>query len=404
MDVRSYWKTRFKLFVQEIQKYMKYMLNDHLKFVLIFAIGGGAFYYQRWLETLPPTFPAAFIIAAVMALVLTNGTIITFLKEADAVFFLPLEERLKGYFARSFFFTYQLHIYFVVAMFGLFIPLYAKQMNGTMNSVFLLLFILVLTKGWNLCVAWESMYFYERGRKLFDSILRIGLNFILVYTMLLPSLQLYTFVVVAIMGGYLLYLYVQTKGKSLPWERLIEQEQRRMTLFYRVANMFTDVPHMKGRVKRRKWLDVFARGITFSQKETYSYLYVRTLLRSGDYVGVYIRLVAVGIILLVVVPNQYVQITISVLFVYLISFQLQTLWYHHRHVIWLSLYPVEEVRKQEALLRLMWKAMLIVSILFASTIMVATSIVLGVVAGACNLMFGYMYTYLYVKKKTKPLV
>jgi ABC-2 type transport system permease protein len=404
MDVQKCWKGRFSLFIQEIKKYMKYMLNDHLKLVIIFAIGGGAFYYQSWLETLPANFPAAVIIAIVMALVLANGTVMTFLKEADIVFWLPLEEKLKGYFVRSFFFTYFLHIYIVAIMFGLFIPLYLQQVKGTVSSIVLLLLILVLAKGWNLCVSWENTYFHEKERKVVDYLLRLMLNFGLVYTALVPSLHVYAFAVAGIMGAYLCYLFFQTKGKSLPWERLIQQEQRRMMLFYRVANMFTDVPQLKGRVKRRKWLDVFVRGIEFSSKETYAYLYTRTFLRSGDYLGLYLRLLCIGIVLLIAIPNQYVQLAVSVLFLYLISFQLQTLWYHHRYLIWLSLYPVEESQKQQALLRLMWKLSIVASVFFAVCIVVKTGLLIGLVAGACNMMFSYMYIRFYVQKKKTPLV
>jgi ABC-2 type transport system permease protein len=404
MDVRKYWKDRFKLFRGEIQKYMKYILTDHLKSVLFVGLGFLAFYYQSWLETLPANFPAALIIAVIMAIILANGTVITFLKEADVVFFLPLEEKLKSYFVRSFFLTYMLHAYIVVMISGMLIPLYLKQIKGPTSSIVLLILVLVLAKGWNLCVSWENAYFYEKERKVMDYLLRIFLNFALVYMVIIPSLRLYTFGIAGIMGAYLFYLFMQTKGRSLPWERLIEQEQRRMALFYRVANMFTDVPGMKGRAKRRKWLDIFTRGIGFASKETYSYLYIRTFLRSGDYAGLYIRLVCIGIILLTVIPNQYIQLAVGVFFLYLISFQLQTLWHHHRSLLWLSLYPIEEIHKKEALLRIMWKLTFIASILFAGATMLKTGVLIGLIAGACNVIFSYLYTRFYVQKKAKPLV
>ena len=37
------------------------------------------------------------------------------------------------------------------------------------------------------------------------------------------------------------------KHKSLKWEAHIEYELRRKQRFYRIANLFTDVPHLKNR-------------------------------------------------------------------------------------------------------------------------------------------------------------
>ncbi|PAF11597.1 hypothetical protein CHH61_26455, partial [Shouchella clausii] len=69
----------------------------------------------------------------------------------------------------------------------------------------------------------------------------------------------------------LLYLFftMKSRDKGLKWEYLIDQEERRMTSFYRLANMFTDVPKLKDRVKRRKWLDWLLSGIPFKQDATF---------------------------------------------------------------------------------------------------------------------------------------
>ena len=42
--------------------------------------------------------------------------------------------------------------------------------------------------------------------------------------------------------------------KPFPYDHFISLEQNRMMRFYRFANYFTDVPHLKGSVSRRGWL------------------------------------------------------------------------------------------------------------------------------------------------------
>jgi len=65
-----------------------------------------------------------------------------------------------------------------------------------------------------------------------------------------------------------------------------------MMRLYRIANMFVDVPALKERVSRRKWLDFVLSMI--GEKRTYLYLYTRTFLRSGNYFGLYMRLLVIG--------------------------------------------------------------------------------------------------------------
>jgi len=52
MNSRALWKERFRHFLKEVRTYSKYVFNDHLKFIFVFIIGAGAYYYQQWLQTL----------------------------------------------------------------------------------------------------------------------------------------------------------------------------------------------------------------------------------------------------------------------------------------------------------------------------------------------------------------
>lgn len=60
---------------------------------------------------------------------------------------------------------------------------------------------------------------------------------------------------------------------GLKWDILIDGEEKRMASFYRLANMFTDVPQLKATVKRRKWLDILINRIAFAEDKTYLYLF-----------------------------------------------------------------------------------------------------------------------------------
>src|SRR5699024_10835108 len=89
---------------------------------------------------------------------------------------------------------------------------------------------------------------------------------------------------------FLANFHVSRKQPGIVWDLLVEKDHSRMQFFYRIANMFTDVPHLKNRAKRRKYLDGLIAKIPFAKKYTYDYLYRITFIRSGDYLNMYVRL------------------------------------------------------------------------------------------------------------------
>ena len=123
-----------------------------------------------------------------------------------------------------------------------------------------------------------------------DWFIRFILNGLFVYFLVERTSVLFIGGIVLLMVLYLAIMHQMVKGKPLNWEYLISEEGKKMMLLYRIANMFVDVPALKERVARRKWLDFILSII--GEKRTYLYLYTRTFLRSGNYFGLYVRLLA----------------------------------------------------------------------------------------------------------------
>src|SRR5690625_7756022 len=60
---------------------------------------------------------------------------------------------------------------------------------------------------------------------------------------------------IIIFGLIALYEYnISKKQSGLAWDVLVEKDLNRMHLFYRMASMFVDVPHLKAKIKHRKLL------------------------------------------------------------------------------------------------------------------------------------------------------
>lgn len=402
MNSTALWKERFRYFLKEVRTYSKYVFNDHLKFIFVFIIGAGAYYYQQWLQTLTSSFPTALVMAVLIGLVLTAGSIQTLLKEADLVYLLPVEEKLKPYFTKAFLFTFMIQLYIISIVAAALAPLYFQQMKQTGAGYIWIVLAFVIVKAWNLFVAWEKSFLTDQNIQRADWFIRFILNGLFVYFLVERTSVLVIGGIVLLMVLYLAIMHQMVKGKPLNWEYLISEEGKKMMLLYRIANMFVDVPALKERVSRRKWLDFILSII--GEKRTYLYLYTRTFLRSGNYFGLYVRLLALGGVILYFIPFLYGRFIVSFIFLYLIGYQLLTLWKHHRMKIWLDLYPVKVDEKKKDFLTLLNAILIIGSVIFTVIFALATKdfMMTGILL-IVSILFSIGFVYQYGAKRIERL-
>ncbi|MCP1397073.1 MULTISPECIES: ABC transporter permease EcsB [Bacillus cereus group] len=402
MNSTALWKERFRHFLKEVRTYSKYVFNDHLKFIFVFIIGAGAYYYQQWLQTLTPSFPTALVMAVLLGIVLTAGSIQTLLKEADLVYLLPVEEKLKPYFTKAFLFTFMIQLYIIAIVAAALAPLYFQQMKQTGAGYIWIVLAFVIVKAWNLFVAWEKSFLTDQNIQRADWFIRFILNGLFVYFLVERTSVLVISGIVLLMVLYLAIMHQMVKGKPLNWEYLISEEGKKMMLLYRIANMFVDVPALKERVSRRKWLDFILSII--GEKRTYLYLYTRTFLRSGNYFGLYVRLLALGGVILYFIPFLYGRFIVSFIFLYLIGYQLLTLWKHHRMKIWLDLYPVKVDEKKKDFLTLLNAILIIGSVIFTVIFALATKdfMMTGILL-IVSILFSIGFVYQYGAKRIERL-
>ncbi|MGF1434588.1 ABC transporter permease EcsB [Bacillus thuringiensis] len=402
MNSTALWKERFRHFLKEVRTYSKYVFNDHLKFIFVFIIGAGAYYYQQWLQTLTSSFPTALVMAVLIGLVLTAGSIQTLLKEADLVYLLPVEEKLKPYFTKAFLFTFMIQLYIIAIVAAALAPLYFQQMKQTGAGYIWIVLAFVIVKAWNLFVAWEKSFLTDQNIQRADWFIRFILNGLFVYFLVERTSVLFIGGIVLLMVLYLAIMHQMVKGKQLNWEYLISEEGKKMMLLYRIANMFVDVPALKERVSRRKWLDFILSII--GEKRTYLYLYTRTFLRSGNYFGLYVRLLALGGVILYFIPFLYGRFIVSFIFLYLIGYQLLTLWKHHRMKIWLDLYPVKVDEKKKDFLTLLNAILIIGSVIFTVIFALATKdfMMTGILL-VVSILFSIGFVYQYGAKRIERL-
>lgn len=366
MNSNELWSNRFAVFVQELQKYLRYIFNGHLLFVLIIGFGGLAYYYSNWVKTLDPSFPAAILLAVIIGLPLTNSPIYTLLKEPDMFFLLPVEKQLTAYFKKSIRLSFIFQNYILLMFLAAAMPLYAQVEQGSFRDFFWILALLMVVKYLNLRIKWSVLKEQEKTVQLMDLLVRYCLNAGLLYVTLSRAGVMYIAIILLLLIGIWLYFEKAAESKRLKWEVLIELENKRMLRFYRFANLFTDVPKLKEKVARRKWLDPLLSFIAYKHENTYMYLYMRTFLRSSDYLGLFIRLTVIAAFVMVSLTGIIPQLLGAGLFVYMTGFQLIQIHKQHEHVIWHELYPISDAVKNQEVQKLLLRVLVLQSAIFAA--------------------------------------
>ncbi|WHY78907.1 ABC transporter permease [Neobacillus sp. WH10] len=400
-DEKKLWKDRASGRMKDLGRYLRYIFNGHLVIVLLFLVGTAAFYYQKWIETLSTDFPAELFLAVIIGFFVTYSPVYNFLLEADRVFLLPLEDKLKGYFLRSGIVSFVFQGYILLMVLAILMPIYAHVNNNSFSPFIPFLVVLLIAKGWNLAVTWKTHYYIESSVQRWDIVVRFFLNAVFSYLLFKQANLIHLLIIALIMGFYYYSFLARTKKMSLKWDQLIDHEEKRMASFYRLANMFTDVPKLKDTVKRRIWLDLFISRIPFSQEKTYLYLFSRTFLRSSDYLGLFLRLTVIGALGIYFISFGLGQILLSSLFLYLTGFQLLPLWNHHQNKLWVDIYPVAQKYKTASFYFLLMIILTIQAVIFALFIMIKGEIFISLLALLAGLGFSYIFVYFYGKNRLK---
>lgn len=401
--IDNLWKERLQLYSIEMRKYLKYIFNDHLLFVAIFALSGGAYYYSGWVKTLDHHFPIGWVMGLILGLVLTISPIYTLLKNADKVFLLPLETKLHSYFRKAITLSFIIQAYILLMVLAVLMPMYVHATGSSFRSFFFYLIIMWILKYWNLFMHWDVLKFRDPQVEISDWIIRFALNTIFVFLLVEKAAIWYIGVLILLYIGVYLYFHRLAKGKTIKWDLLIEKEEKRLTGFYRFANLFTDVPKLKGQVKRRKWLDPILNRVKYGQQNTYRYLFARTFVRTNEYFGLFVRLTIIGGLILLFSDQRYLMIGVAIVFLYLTGFQLIPMVRYHELKIWLNLYPVSGDLKRNSFLKVITIVLMLQAVIFGILSLISGSWVNGVLVLLIGIVFVLILVKVYIPSRIKKL-
>lgn len=297
------FKKRRNLWYQQNIKYLRYVFNDHFVLFLMILLGALVVQYVNFLQVHHLNLWGKIILVVFVSLLSqVLGRLATFIEAPDKVFLLTKELKVRAYLIKCLFRS----LILPAIVSGLLVLIAAPLLK--FNPIFLILWFLVL---------------------------------------------------VGIKAGLLAYQIWRLQNSGLlDWSGLIDLEEARKTGTLRLFSLFTNVKGLKSHSHRRKYLDF----LLTKTKRTYEYLFTRSFLRSGDYLGLTIRLLILSILSMIFVKNGIVAIVMVVVFNYLLIFQLLSLQTAFDYQLLTRIYPLKKAAKTAGLRMIIFRVMMFVTI------------------------------------------
>ena len=297
------FKKRRNLWYQQNIKYLRYVFNDHFVLFLMILLGALVVQYVNFLQVHHLNLWGKIILVVFVSLLSqVLGRLATFIEAPDKVFLLTKELEVRAYLIKCL-----IRSLILPAIVSELLVLIAAPLLK-FNPIFLILWFLVL---------------------------------------------------VGIKAGLLAYQIWRFQNSGLlDWSGLIDLEEARKTGTLRLFSLFTNVKGLKSHSHRRKYLDF----LLTKTKRTYEYLFTRSFLRSGDYLGLTIRLLILSILSMIFVKNGIVAIVMVLVFNYLLIFQLLSLQTAFDYQLLTRIYPLKKAAKTAGLRMIIFRVMMFVTI------------------------------------------
>ena len=355
--------------------YSKYIFNSHLIMFLIIVLGAAMINYSKWIAIASQFELYSVFIAATLAFsyYLISTKVKTYIKEADAVFLLPLEKYYKNVGKKTIINTTVVQVIAFVIFYFSVKPI--TSIIGTVDRIAICLLIMVILLN-NLLKYFQIIHYKEL---IWVKILQFIVVFIQIISVFIVNIYILITDLVGIIAlSYSTYYILKNAGNVrnaddkekfvVKWNEAAEYDKHRMESYLKFVNMFVDVPLSGVKVARRKYFDAILPKLTkdnFTKENSFKYYYYRVFLRQENTVFLALRLMLLAGLIIFSFKNPYVSAVAIISYSYLTIIQLVPLYKQMSNNIWHSILPVNKSIKIDSFKKLLTNVMLITTILLA---------------------------------------
>lgn len=358
--------------------YSKYIFNSHLIMFLIIVLGAVLINYSKWIAIaskveLYSVYTAATV---VFSYYLVSIKIKTYIKEADAVFLLPLEKYYRKVGLKTVINSTVVHIITVIIFYFATKPITNLIGNIDRLSIIMLLIVII----WNNLLKYLQVIHYKEiiwSKLLLFIVIFMQLLVVFFDDIAIRIIYLISIIVLAVFTYYIMKnagnkLNAKDQEKYVVnWNQAADYDKHRIESYLKFVNMFVDVPLSGVKVARRKYFDILLPKLTkdnFKKENSFKYYYYRVFLRQENTVYLALRLMLLAALVTFSFKNTYVSGLAIISYSYLTIIQLVPLYKQMSNNIWHSILPVSEDIKIKSYKQLL------------TSVMIVTTLLLGVVS------------------------
>ncbi len=335
---------------KEIAPYLRYMAQSGFPAFVALAVMTGIIGYIGFLEAVPAGFPIAEVGTAALLPLLCWSPMRSYLAPADIVFLMAREHAMGGYIRMARSRGLLLGTALLLAGGAVYAPLYRHMPESTAWPWLAAALVgLKLASGRG---AWQERRMAWPAARRGYRLLRWAMAAVLLEALLTqPLWAAASFAAIAL--GALAAAYRLPAKHRLPWERLIAEETRTRSRWYRFFGSFIDVPTTDAAVARRAYWSWLGGRLKASRANAFAYLYAMTLLRT-ELGGMLLRLTGLGMLVSYLAArgaalSGWAAVLAAWLFVLIVGVQLSALRHAHRYSVWRHVYPLpDQARMQGA--------------------------------------------------------
>ncbi|MFB9277936.1 ABC transporter permease [Cohnella cellulosilytica] len=301
--LRSLRRERAAAFRQEVVPYSRYVIQSGFGLFASAIFFAALIWYTDLLKAVPSDWPAKPVGVAVLSLAAIRAPLRTYLRPADPIFLLAMENRVLGrYIGDALRIALVAGVLRMLAVFALYAPIYSRapQTAGLVDTHPLVALALAcaLLAGFNVYGGWRERRMAARLWRIGLKAVRVLLTVAAVAALLLKPLGL-AIPFAAVCLVVLALLWRLPPQHALPWDRLIEEEASNRRRWMGFLSWFVDVPSETAKPAYRRWIAWAGDFVPWSKRRAWHYLYAKTFLR-GETFGALWRWVVVTCLVLAV--------------------------------------------------------------------------------------------------------
>ncbi|WP_129045186.1 ABC transporter permease [Companilactobacillus metriopterae] len=399
--MRKLYSERLRRHQQEQFKYLRLVFNDNFMLAFIVLMGAVGFGYSNFLGSFTNQQwwgKPVFIIITFLSF--QAGRIATLLEDPDSTFLLAKENDFYEYFKRALSYSIFLPILAIALISFLLSPFAFRMADINVTGIVIFAVSAVISKMSLLNVELFNLYNEENTTKLLFELILLASIVIATYS----SSLIYLVVSIVLLVISVMITRPNITSKRLQWQKAISLENQRIFKLKRFYNLFTDVPGVSSKIKRRKWLDFLYSSMKLKQSNTYFYIFVRGFVRNNEYIGLFIRLTIIQGILLAFIDNFYISLIVEILFIYLLGFQLKPYFKEIMQNMLQRLYPISKDQKIRDFIKLSTIILSIQWLISAIAIFVQFSFTMNsIVISLAGLVVLIFVNYFYMPRQLKKI-